>query len=80
MGVGIFNKIKNAFKTLGGKVKSFATNAIKVLPKVIDTGSKLLNKAKPILGNIPLVGDFINGASTALNTVNTIGKSLMNET
>ena len=50
MGVGIFKKIKNALKSVGGKIKDFA---IKTLPKVVSTGKKIVNAVKPAVQYIP---------------------------
>lgn len=82
MGVGIFNKIKNAFKSIGGKVKSFAQKAVKAIPKVVDIGKQVINATRPILGGLPIIGDVVNAADTGLRVadgVGRFGKSILNE-
>lgn len=82
MGVGIFNKIKNAFKSIGGKVKSFAQKAVKALPKVVDVGKQIIDRVKPITHFIPGVGQVVDTIDTGLNAVDKVGrfgKSILNE-
>ena len=82
MGIGIFKKMKNAFKTVGNKLGNFARNVVKTIPKVVDVGKKVTKAVKPILGSIPIVGEAVNAIDTGLNVadrVGKIGKSLINE-
>lgn len=79
MGIGIFKKIKNAFKTVGNKIGSFVKNT---LPKVVDVGKKVVGAIKPITNFIPGVSNVVNAIDTGLNIADkagTIGRSLMNE-
>lgn len=75
MGVGIFKKIKNAFKSIGGKVKDFAQKAVKALPGVINVGKQVLDKVKPITQFIPGVGQVVDTLDKGFS----IGKSLIDE-
>ena len=82
MGVGIFNKIKNAFKSIGGKVKSFAQKAVKAIPKVVDVGKQIMDRVKPITQFIPGVGQVVDTFDKGLDFASkagAIGKSLMND-
>ncbi|WP_334087008.1 hypothetical protein [Helicobacter typhlonius] len=74
MGVGIFKKMKNAFKTVGHKLGNFAKNVVKNIPKVVDVGKKVVGAVKPILGGIPIVGEAVNAIDTGLNVVSGVGK------
>lgn len=79
MGIGIFKKIKNAFKTVGNKVGDFIKNK---LPGVIDTGKKVIGAIKPVAGLIPGVSNVVNAIDNGLNFVDKtrrIGKSILNE-
>ena len=49
MGVGIFNKIKKAFKAVGGKIGSFAKRLVHELPKVVDVEKKAIGAISPII-------------------------------
>ena len=82
MGIGIFKKIKNAIKTIGGKVKDFASKAIKAMPEVAKVGHEVLNKVKPFAQFIPGVGqvvDSLDRGFDAASRFGKIGKSLMDE-
>ena len=46
MGIGIFKKIKNAFHSIGNKVKFFASKAINALPQVAKVGHVVLKRVK----------------------------------
>lgn len=74
MGVGIFKKMKNAFKSVGHKLGNFAKNVVKNIPKVVDVGKKVVGVVKPILGGIPIVGEAVNAIDTGLNVVSGVGK------
>lgn len=74
MSIGIFNKIKKAFGSLGSKVKGLASKAIKALPQVVDTGKKIIGAVKPFTGMIPGVGNVINAVDNGLNIASTVGK------
>lgn len=79
MGIGIFKKIKNAFKTVGRKVGDFIKNK---LPGVVDTGKKIIGAIKPVAGLIPGVSNVVNAFDTGLNyasKVGKIGKSILDE-
>ena len=82
MGIGIFKKMKNAFKSVGDKLGNFARNVVKTIPKVVDLGKKVVGAVKPILGSIPIVGEAVNAIDTGLNIadrVGRVGKSLIDE-
>lgn len=82
MGIGIFKKMKNAFKSVGSKIGNIAKNVVKALPKVVETGRNILDKVKPVAGLIPGVGNVINAIDTGLNVADKagrIGRSLINE-
>ncbi|KAK8858131.1 hypothetical protein M9Y10_013231, partial [Tritrichomonas musculus] len=72
----------NAFKSIGGKVKSLAQKAVKAIPKVVDIGKQVINAIRPILGGLPIIGDVVNAADTGLRVaegVGRFGKSILNE-
>ena len=71
MGIGIFNKIKKAFKTVGRKVGDFVKNK---LPGVIDVGKKIIGAVKPVVSAIPGVSNVVNAIDTGLNIANNAGK------
>ena len=82
MGVGVFNKIKKAVKSVGGKLKNFAKKAVKALPKIINTGKMIIDKVKPAVQFIPGVNEVVNAIDTGLNYADKgykIGKSILNE-
>ena len=82
MGIGIFKKIKNAFHSIGNKVKDFASKAINALPQVAKVGHDVLNKVKPITQFIPGVGQVVDTFDKGFDFASkagTIGKSLMND-
>lgn len=79
MGIGIFKKIKNAMKSVGGKIKDLAGKAIKALPKVVSTGKKIINAVKPAVQFIPGVSNVVNTIDSSLNMAEGIGKSLINK-
>ncbi len=82
MGIGIFKKMKNAFKSVGNTIKNVATKVGKALPKVVEVGKRVTNAVKPVLGEIPLIGDAVRAIDTGLNYANKglkIGKSLIDE-
>lgn len=54
MGIGIFKKMKNAFKSVGNTIKNIASKVGKALPKVIDVGKKITSTVRPILGEYHL--------------------------
>ena len=74
MGVGIFKKMKNAFKSVGHKLGNFAKNVVKTIPKVVNVGKKVVGAVKPILGSIPIVGEAVNAIDTGLNVTDRVGK------
>ena len=76
MGIGIFKKIKNAFKTVGHKVGDFIKNK---LPGVVDTGKKIINAIKPVASLIPGVSNVVSAIDTGFNYADKIGKSILNE-
>ena len=49
MGIGIFNKLKKAFKSIGQRIGGFAKKAVAALPKVADVGHKVIGAVSPIL-------------------------------
>ena len=73
MGVGIFKKMKDAFKSVGHKLGNFAKNVVKALPKVVNVGKKVVGAVKPILGSIPIVGEAVNAIDTGLNIAGSVG-------
>lgn len=82
MGIGIFKKIKNAFHSIGNKVKDFASRAINALPQVAKVGHEVLSKVKPITQFIPGVGQVVDTFDKGFDVaskVGKIGKSLMND-
>ena len=82
MGIGIFKKIKNAFHSIGNKVKDFASKAINALPQVAKVSHDVLNKIKPITQFIPGVGQVVDSFDKGLDFASkagAIGKSLMND-
>ena len=74
MGIGIFKKMKNAFKSVGHKLGNLAKNAVKSIPKVVNVGKKVVGAIRPILGNIPIVGEAVNAIDTGLNVVDNVGR------
>lgn len=89
MGVGLYNKLKKAFKAIGQRIGGFAKKAMNVMPKVVDVGKKVIGAVSPILSNaIPGSGLVLNGIDKGLDFVgnfskglrgNGIGKSLIKE-
>ena len=71
MAAGIWKKLKNAVKSVGGKIKGLAVKTIKALPKV----KEIFDKVKPALEYIPGVNGFVNTIDKGLN----IGKSIIDE-
>lgn len=75
MATGIFNKLKKFAAAAGKKI-------VHALPKIIETGKKVVNAVKPILGNIPIASNIVNAIDTGLNFADKgyrIGKSLIDE-
>ncbi|WP_289705015.1 hypothetical protein [Bacteroides acidifaciens] len=82
MGIGIFKKIKNAFKNVGSKLKNAAQTVIRNIPRAVDIGKGIINRIKPIADFIPGVGPVVDTISTGLNYVskaNDIGKSILDK-
>lgn len=82
MAAGIWKKLKNAVKNVGGKIKDLATKAIKSIPKVINTGKKIFDKVKPALEFIPGVNGIVDTIDKGLNYADKfgkIGKSIIDE-
>ena len=82
MGVGIFNKIKKAFKAVGGKIGSFAKRVVNALPKVVDVGKQIMDRVKPITQFIPGVGqvvDFVDRGLSYADTAGKVGKSILDK-
>ena len=82
MGIGIFKKIKNAFHSIGNKVKDFASRAINALPQVAKVGHEVLSKVKPYTNLLPGVGQIVDTFDKGLDVaskVGKIGKSLMDD-
>ena len=82
MGVGIFKKIKSAFKNVGSKLKNAAQTVIRNIPKAVNIGKGILNRIKPIADFIPGVGPVVDTISTGLNYASKageIGKSIMDQ-
>lgn len=74
MGVGIFNKIKKAFKTIGGKIGTFAKGLVRALPKVVDVGKKVIGAVSPIIGTaFPPAGAVLGTIDKGLDYVGKIG-------
>ena len=83
MGIGIFNKIKKAFKAVGGKIGSFAKRLVHELPKVVDVGKKVIGAVSPIISTaFPPAAPVLGAINTGLNTIGKIGsfgRSLIDE-
>ena len=79
MGIGIFKKIKNAMKSVGGKLKDLTGKAIKALPKVVSTGKKIINTIKPAIQFIPGVSEVVNTIDKGLDIAGSVGKSLIDK-
>lgn len=78
MAAGIWKKLKNAVKSVGGKIKGLATKAIKSLPKV----KKIFDKVKPALEFIPGVNGIVDTIDKGLSYADKfgkIGKSIIDE-
>ena len=95
MGIGIYNKLKKAFKSIGQRIAGFAKKAVVALPKIADVGHKMIGAVSPILSTtFPGSGPVLNAIDKGLNYVskfsnanmrgkgnvlNGIGKSLIPE-
>lgn len=79
MGIGIFKKIKNAFHSIGNRLKDFASRTIKALPQAANIAHQILDKAKPIAQFIPGVGQVVDTLDKGFSVANKIGKSLIDE-
>ena len=71
-------------KSVGNKIKGFASKTIKALPKVVNTGKKIINAVKPAIQFIPGVSNVVNAVDTGLGMADSlvgkpIGKSLMDQ-
>ena len=79
MGVGIFNKLKKAFKSVGQRIGGFAKKAINSLPKIAEVGKQVVGAVSPILSNvIPGSNIVFNGINKGLDVAERIGKTFGN--
>ena len=70
MGIGIYNKLKKAFKSIGQRIAGFAKKAVASLPKVADVGHKVIGAVSPILSTaFPGTGPILNTIDKGLNYV-----------
>ena len=79
MGVGLYNKLKKAFKAIGERVGIFAKKAMNALPKIASVGHDVISKVSPILSNvIPGSGLVLNTIDNGLSYANKFANSLRN--
>ena len=70
MGIGIYNKLKKAFKSIGQRIAGFAKKAVVALPKVADFGHKMIGAVSPIISTtFPGTGPVLNAIDKGLNYV-----------
>ena len=70
MGIGIYNKLKKAFKAVGQRIGGFAKKAVVALPKIADVGHKVIGAVSPILSTaFPGTGPILNTIDKGLNYV-----------
>ena len=70
MGIGIYNKLKKAFKSIGERIGGFAKKAVMALPKVADVGHKVIGAVSPILSTtFPGSAPILNTIDKGLNYV-----------
>ena len=79
MGIGIFNKLKKALKSVGQRVGGFMTKAIAALPKVAEVGKKVVGAVSPILSTaIPGAGVVLDGINRGLDYAGKFGNAFGN--
>ena len=70
MGIGIYNKLKKAMKSIGQRIAGFAKKAVASLPKIADVGHKVIGAVSPILSTtFPGTAPILNTIDKGLNYV-----------
>lgn len=93
MGIGIYNKLKKAMKSIGERIGGFTKKALSSLPQIASVGKQMIGAVSPILsttfpGSKPIlntidkgldyVGQFGNTFSKGFRGSGGIGKGIGN--